>query len=540
LSLHPSDLRAGDWLHLAEIDFAGRTLRLAEDRVEGKPWGDLAADVDFAPGLDVGRRMDLEIDTFADAPSGRTVSLTMDLAAVLPGFAALSLGGQSLVGSAVRVYLHPVGTDRRFAMFRGLITREDFGADTEPVTADASSDPGEDHGLIHDASDTLRSFDVIDVDAEQIDTLAPVVFGAPGAGSLTGPEDHFYGTPALGLRQSGSPDWLFLIANSRTAAGEAGDDVYVWNVTKDTSGYVPAMLLADDLGVVRTVADVSAWTASVWDNGDEVWVDWNTTDGGVSRYGEQAIRGAGDVLFWLCARVRGVDMDLPRIASLAPALNSFKIDAGIWDPDGEGLRPLEWIQEYLLPILPVSLVDGPEGAFFVYWRADAGADDAVSSIDATINAERASEVESSDLMDIANDITFKYGVDAKTEKPTRVTRVTGRHDVVNTVDHARLGLFAQRSSLTFGHRQAKPIVSAAVWDDATASACLTWLERRYAMPSHAVSYHVRPDLAWLSPGDVVTLTDADLGLTDRVCLVEVVSPARSGDVLVRLRLYATA
>jgi hypothetical protein len=538
LTLHPSDLRAGDWLHLIEIDYEGQTVRLAEEPVSGKPWGPLSASVDFFGGLDIGTRFDLEIDLFADTPADRALSATLDLASVVSGFAARALDGGSLLGARARVYLHPVGTTQRFVVFRGAVTSEEFGADVEPVTISASSDPGEDYGTVHDPSDTIRSFDVIDIDEEQIDSLIPVVFGRPGAGSLTSPNDHFFGTPGFWIRVTGVSEWRIVAANSRTAAGEAGDPLFVWNVTQERGEYENAELLADDTGKIRTVIDLGSWTTHPAENGDEIWVDWNRSSGGISRYGGDAVRGAGDVLFWLASRVRGVDLDMQRIASLAPLLNKYKIDAGIWDPDGDGVSPLEWAQEYILPILPISLVDGPDGAHFVLWRPDASRSDAVAVIDTTINASRAGEVESSRLSGIANDITFKYGVDAKTEKPTRSIRVTGRQDIANTIDTARLGLYAQRSSQTFGHRQGPPVVAPAIWDDATATACLTWLERRFALPSHSVSYSVRPDLAWLSPGDVVALTDPDIGVSDRVCLVEVVSPSRSGDVLIRVRLYS--
>lgn len=539
MSLHPSDLRAGDWVHLAEIDYDGRTLRFAEAPVTGKPWGDLSASVDFLAGLDIGSRFDREIDLFADVPPDRTLRATVDMAGLLD-YPSAALSGRTLVGTAVRVYLHPVGTTARFTVFQGVVTEDEFGEKQDPVSFSAASGAGEDFGRIHGAFDSLRAFDVVDVDAEQIDTLAPAVFGAPGDGTLTDPEDHFYGTPAFGLRQSGSPNWLLYIANTRTAAGEAGEDVYFWNVTKDTSGYVPAMLLADDTGTVRTVADMSSETPPVWDNGDEIWIDWNTTGGGIARPGGEAIRGAGDVLFYLMSQVRGVDMDLPRIKSIAPLLNVYKIDAAAWDPDGEHVSPLAWAQEYILPFLPISMVDGEGGAYFVLWRPDAGTDDAVTAITVGVNASRASDVESSSLQDVYSDITLKYGVDAKTDKPTRIVRVTGSPAVSHVVEHARIGLYAQRSQQAFGERIREPFVAASIWDNGTANLCLNWLERRYAMPSHAASYSVRPDLAWLQPGDVVTLTDTSLGLSERVCLVEVVSPDRSGETLVRLRLYAEA
>jgi hypothetical protein len=92
------------------------------------------------------------------------------------------------------------------------------------------------------------------------------------------------------------------------------------------------------------------------------------------------------------------------------------------------------------------------------------------------------------------------------------------------------------SETRYGYRPRSAQRSEAVWDDATALRVLTWQARRYGLPTLSVEYAAEPGLGYLQPADVVTVTDAGLGWTDRVALVE--TPALEGAaVRLALRLY---
>jgi hypothetical protein len=541
VSLHPSELRAGDWFHLAELDYNGHTIRVAETPVAGLPFGDLAASVDYIGGLDIGGSAPREIDLFADTPSSRNLNATLDLSRVMD-IPALVLSGHTLLGAAFRVYLHPAGSTSRQAVFTGEVTAFEFERKDDPVTLTASASLGDDVGTVHGPWDKQRHIDIVR-DDEQQDTWLPVVFGAPGNGSASSaPEDHMFGGPGFGMTQLVAPLKAAIVSSHLTKAGDTSDTVFWWNKTKDYSGSVTVSHLDTVRGSAVSIVDITGAASPEWETGDEIWIDWGGSDGGMMSQDGTLIRGAGDVLHWMATRARGLTLDLPRIESAKDVLNRYKIDAAIWGADGETVRPMEWVNEYLVPMLPISAVMGPEGLYFAVWRPDATKHDAVAAIDAKSggNAVRMGEVESTDLEDVANDITVRYGVDAKSGKATKERRVTGDQEVAAEGGTIRRGIWAQRSHHRLGQRIGKSIELPAVWDDATAEMSLMWLERRSALPSYSVSYRVRPELAYLYPGAVATLTDPNLGLTARVCLVEVVTPERSGNVMLRLRLYAEA
>jgi hypothetical protein len=178
--------------------------------------------------------------------------------------------------------------------------------------------------------------------------------------------------------------------------------------------------------------------------------------------------------------------------------------------------------------------------YLATWRPDAAKADAVATLKAGTNCERSGSVESSSLQDLRNEFTIDYGLDARTDKTTRRLTLTGDPAEVEGNDDAEHNHICRRSFMRYGRRPADPITSDVLWDDATALRVLQWRARRYALPSFAVSYRCRPDLAWLEPGNVVTITDADLSLTAAVALVELVAPDAGGDVGVRLRIYEAA
>jgi hypothetical protein len=537
VSLHPSDLRAGDWVYLAELDWLGQTIRVAESAVSGVPFGAFGASVDYAPGLDIGGALTSEFDLFAIVPADRSITATLDLSS-LHDVPSLIMDGHSPLGAELRIYHHPAGSTRRVEKFRGTVTAEDHGTKKDPLSVAASASSAEDVGRVHGPWDKQRHIDIVR-DDEQQDTWLPVVFGAPGSGSAsTDPEDHAYGSPAFGMSQLAAPTDAVTIAAHETRAADTAGTVFYWNKTRDYSGSINVEHLSTVRGETVTIGDITGETPPKWEIGNEIWVDWGASAGGLMANSSGAlVRGAGDVLLWMASRAKGVAVDLPRIESIRDRLNRYKIDVAVWGTDGEHVRPLDWVREYLQPMLPIGAVSGPHGLYYAVWDPIATTHDAVASIDTEANAARASDVESSELVDVVNDITVRYGFDAKSGRPTKEKRVTGDPVIAAQAGSARLGLWAQRSHQRHGPRVADPVDLMAVWDDATAEMAAAWIERRHAMVTYSVSFAVRPELAWLSPGAVVTVSAKDIGLNSRVALVEAVTPDRSGSVLVRVRVY---
>lgn len=137
----------------------------------------------------------------------------------------------------------------------------------------------------------------------------------------------------------------------------------------------------------------------------DVYVGWYDGGGAIGRNGT-LVRGAGDVIQYLLERT-SVQVDHGGVAAAAPYLNRFRIDACI----EAATSPLEWVQDHLLPILPVSMHVGPSGLYPIAWDPDA-------EPLATLDADEDTRIQigpdiTVDNSRIRNDFTLRYGLELK-------------------------------------------------------------------------------------------------------------------------------
>jgi hypothetical protein len=264
--------------------------------------------------------------------------------------------------------------------------------------------------------------------------------------------------------------------------------------------------------------------------GDEIWIsNWGYSSGSaywiatndVRKIGgypdfqwDRPLNTGGDVLYFMLLQ-SSLKVDRGRTAVAQALLQGFKLGSYI----DERVSPIDWINDNLIPILPVSLSQGPKGIFPIVWRYDAGPHDCVGSFIEGPRWRRVSVLERDDAK-IFNQYTFayaldgsdytkKFGIDGSLEESTD-TSETGATYVPN--------LFARRSYLEHG-----PIAveesSDLVWTKETAAAICSWKIRANAFAKRFVTYEASAEHAWLEPGDPILLTDPDLYFTDQLCLV---------------------
>ena len=171
-----------------------------------------------------------------------------------------------------------------------------------------------------------------------------------------------------------------------------------------------------------------------------------------------------------------------------------------------------------MPLLPASVVAGPDGVYPVVWRFDAVAADAVETIDADNGlAVRDGPVSyDAEPIDVRNDFRIDYAPDANTQKPQRFVQLRAGYDRSNVNE---LGsYYAEVSAGRFGNATASKTVPI-IYDDATARA---WQVRARGLLHRCVTYTVPKSFGWLTLGAVVKITDADLSLSSRVALVQAI------------------
>jgi hypothetical protein len=510
-----SDLAGRELVWLLDLTLGGRVIYLAkqaeEVTVEGETFSYLA-------GLDWGSSIADGFDLFADSPSLRQASLTLYLEGI-EDIPTLIAEGHDLSAATGKLWLWAKGTGDRVLFIDGPVANPEYGASDEPVTLTLEELPFEDNALFPPStarvvSDTWSNF-VEDFDQE----FYPWIIGHPGI------------APALpaAIRATGSPVYIVdKVAYTVLVAGHPVDiqaDVTLFNLSSDPVDTATNNLVAyeDDSGRSVTVTELSCfddgspgWTP---DLEAEYWCSWPTTQGGVIGHDGSAIRGAGEVLRWALEQST-VRWDRGRVAAIIPELAGFKIDAAIVAGPDSRFSPLSWVEEHLLPILPVSARVGPEGLYFVPFNYEADANDAVADISADRREMlRDAAVLYSSRDNIVNEFRLEYSFNADSDKPTSTFTLTGSDQTLDDVYNAIPNLSCRISHTRFGYRR-EDLSTSVVYDSATAGKICLWRAAAFALPSRQLSYRVRKDFGHLVPGNVVTLTDSEIGLDSQVCLVD--------------------
>jgi hypothetical protein len=215
-----------------------------------------------------------------------------------------------------------------------------------------------------------------------------------------------------------------------------------------------------------------------------IWDDEATFGGGLVRDGV-TIRGAGDVLAYFLG-LTTIAVDWGRLAAATPLLAAYQLDGCITE------RTDVWtfLQDEILPLLPVSIVSGPLGIYPVVWRWDAKASDAVLTLDVDTDASiaRVGRV-AYDSQDRANRLSLEYQLSYRTGNYQ--TSLTYGSDADAALDSSvtahPLCTWSQGRT---GRVVERSLTSAWVYDDSTAYAILEWQAAAYALPTRTVTYQV--------------------------------------------------
>ena len=255
------------------------------------------------------------------------------------------------------------------------------------------------------------------------------------------------------------------------------------------------------------------------------WYDDSTvsTGGGLLGPDGEVMRGAGDVMLWWLSR-SNKPIDYGRFAAAAPLLNHIKIDACADD----FCRPYDWVQDHLVPLLPVTLTTGPEGIYPVVWRFDAGPEDAVFVFDTAVDPhiERVSNVRV-DSSRVRNDFQILFAKSIRTGNHFGDLRLgAGPYD--SDDPDAHVSLLCKLSQQRYRYANGNPkvvehkIETEVIYDTASALAILSWMARAWCLAHKEVGYRVlESEWSHLERGMVGLLKDHELKVTWVVHVLDV-------------------
>ncbi len=448
-------------------------------------------------------------------------------AALLPAAAGAAAADPGALWAEISQLREGDTWEAREVLLFGPAREPAWGDDGEPIELVVSEELADDRGQLLDVGaavdgSTWPPDGTLAVDERARGMLAPIVIGSPGRPRSDDDAEDLPAVPVPVVRLNSATadnslsDATILIAAHRLADTSASIKIFNFSRYQPAAPQVyhntfaPTVTSDADGREVSTViatAPGSHPSSLIIEGGDEIYAAFEGT-GALATGAGRPITGAGDVIMW------ALGLSTLRIAPVRPAvierLNRYRIDGYINQPVG----PVEWLRADILPLLPVSLTPGPRGWEVTLWRLDAGAADAEWAIDAERDGwQRTGPVRRTDAAGIRNRVSISFAPRADSGAYTR------RLGLAPTAEPAGWPLqryeahpLARASALRYGTRADDDIQTAVVWDPATAGLILLDRLRLLAVTRIEVEYEAP---AWgqaLRLGDVVTLTDARVGL----------------------------
>ena len=261
-----------------------------------------------------------------------------------------------------------------------------------------------------------------------------------------------------------------------------------------------------------SILNSSSIPQSVAANDDrQVWVEWD--DGGPypNPVGTGSLSGAGDLCVWLLSELTD-DVDWQAWNSLRPFLNQYEFAGYVND---DKITVFQWLQKNIIAYLPIYVVNGPNGLMPVL--------DMMQSmvrlrprlkINEGPNFERISPVSTENPAEnVSNFITVRYAINGVTDNYSTFVQVSneipaaGKLSSVSYIAHPKSMISIQR----FGAKK-KVVELDYCYSNRTAQRIAQDILEREALPRKTIQYSVSIRFGYLLLGDIVQITDEEIGL----------------------------
>jgi len=512
------ELLGADLVWLVRLEWAARVVYLAPQQVTAND-PETGQPVTWRPGVE-DFAWEESLDLFSLSPASRSLTLT-----IRPHWLdvpALIADRQDLHQCTARVYRYIRG-GRSLLYFSGRVRDYSYGPKGSPVELAIDANPWDDSGEL--CPETAR----VDSDtwpgaAEKTDgEMYPIVIGQPGA--ISGSQS-VQAVPGFAVDSSNK---YILIAGHAVAASQ----VTLHQNGSDEVG--PIDHVSDGRGRLVAVADVNNHFAGITYHSKDVYRTSWTEGPGLVQEGGTAVRTAGQVIRW-AVRQSTAPWDLVSVDVAARLLEGYQIDTSIVCDPAQHLRPWDWLAAQILPLLPVSVHGTARGLGLHVWPL--GEDPIASLVRGREGVYRVGRVQSEDRTRLLTESALRYAYDADHNLyAERVAAVSRSEDQANGGGVHR-ALQAGRARYGVGVAEAQ--TSDAIYSAATAGAVVGWRAQLYGLPSWSVSYELDQAWGWLRLGDQITITDSEIGWTNRIAVIQGVRHSPGGRLLVALRVQDSA
>lgn len=368
----------------------------------------------------------------------------------------------------------------------------------------------------------------------------PVPFGSPGVYlSSDGTTLTTLASPAYNIDPATAANRVLLIAADPVSA----TTVQVTDPTDGTTATGTVSNTLDDLGRRVAIATVPALDPILPLADRTYYLTWNDGPGAIGETSRGAVYSAADLCLYLLRR-SAVRIDRPRWRALEDHLGEYKL-AGCIEA---AVQPWTYLLDAVLPLLPLSIVMGPDGWRPILYRYEWPASEARAHLQV-----QPGELYEPIARDVVGQITptirLSWAYDAE-EDAFRETmscvgdpdqRAAGVHTSAYTVA-AYSRWLASLPDPTTASLQEPPsydLETDLVYDRPTAAAIVGWLAAARALPARRITYPCSPSVRDLDPGDRLLLTDETSNLTRVPVIVERLPLARRSAPTITLRTLPT-
>jgi hypothetical protein len=260
-----------------------------------------------------------------------------------------------------------------------------------------------------------------------------------------------------------------------------------------------------------TILDTSTIPQSVAPNDDrQVWVEWDDGAAFPNPVGEGDLKGAGDICLWLLSELTN-DLDYERWNALRPYLNQYEFAGYVND---EKITIMQWLQKEVIAHLPIHIVVGERGIMPVLDIFQAGIKvEPRLKVSEGAEFERNSPIETQNTTeDLVNNVTVRYARNGVIDDYS--TFVQCSHEVPAAGELTSTTYLANPKAMVSVQRygvKTRVVELDFVYSNLTAQRIANDIIERLALPTRTVQYSVSIRYGYLQLGDIVELTDTDLG-----------------------------
>lgn len=414
-------------------------------------------------------------------------------------------------GLNVTVRRYYAGSSRNSApiIIRGIISDLTYGGQGEPLRITVEQSPWDSADQIPSPDERVSYQTWADPYEYHLGQYYPIVIGQPGIfTSPLGSSVAAQVIPVIQGKKVAASQMRGILAGHRIDATQVyikqGSNVALFSVSEEI----------DQLGNLVSYVGGTSGSVTMLRNEEAFW--WSVS--GASEYGlvdkfGETVTGAGHAIAVLMDYTRSFNVNSQRAYSERALLDHIKVHFFIND----STTPFEFIQANLAPVLPISWSYDHQGAYWRAWRDAPIATDAVGDLSTERHEiTRASSVSVGSLSDVYNRFILRFNQNYRTQAGETVAELTAG-DPINY--ESALCKFSQDR---FGQRVWEQTTSV-IQDLPSAYAVLQAMARRYAIPKRYVSYVGGLELERYTVGDILTITDPEIGLDASLASVEAVS-----------------